>query len=101
MRERGLDLEGHRSKPTTGELLRQFDLILVMEGGQREAIQIEFPEAARGVELLSTAAGRSYDIRESLLEGLEDNRRLADELQNLIESSFNRIVALARKWGSS
>jgi hypothetical protein len=53
------------------------------------------------VERDVAAAGRSYDIRESLLEGLEDNRGLADELQNLIESSFNRIVALARKRGSS
>jgi len=97
MRERGLDLEGHRSKPTTGELLRQFDLILVMENGQREALQIEFPEAAGRVELLSTAAGPSYDIREPLLEGLQDSRRLADELEHLIESGFDRILALARR----
>lgn len=99
MRQRGLDLESHRSKSTTGELLRQFDLILVMEDGQREALQIEFPEAAGRVELLSTAAGPSYDIREPLFEGPDDSRRLADELQDLIELGFSRILALARAEG--
>jgi protein-tyrosine phosphatase len=96
MAQRGLDLESHRSKSITGELLRRFDLILVMEDGQREALQIEFPEAAGRVELLSSAAGPSYDIREPLLEGPDDGRRLADELQDLIELGFSRILALAR-----
>src|SRR5512140_1684002 len=59
----GLDLSRHASQAITSVLTSSADLILVMEQGQKEALQAEFPDSARKVHLLSEAAtGYSYDI---------------------------------------
>jgi len=47
MRERGLDVSGHRARQLTPELLLQADLVLTMEQGQQRAIERTVP-AARG-----------------------------------------------------
>lgn len=39
MAERGLDISQHRAKQITGELAREFDLVLVMEEAQRRFIE--------------------------------------------------------------
>ncbi len=39
----GLDIQKHRSRAITKEMLQSADLVLVMEKGQQEALQIEFP----------------------------------------------------------
>jgi protein-tyrosine phosphatase len=45
--ERGLDLSGHRARQLTPELIRGFELILVMETEQQRAVVSMLP-AARG-----------------------------------------------------
>jgi len=47
MRDRGLDLSGHRARQLTLDLLRQFDLVLVMEARQQKAVEALWP-GARG-----------------------------------------------------
>src|SRR5690349_7085287 len=47
MREQGVDLSSHRARQLTPELIRQFDLILVMENGHQRAVEEILP-AARG-----------------------------------------------------
>ena len=47
MRERGLDLSQHRARQLTPELLRDFELVLVMEAAQQRAVEAMWP-AARG-----------------------------------------------------
>jgi protein-tyrosine phosphatase len=47
MAERGLDLSGHRAQQLTPDLIRSFELILVMEAVQRQAVEAILP-AARG-----------------------------------------------------
>ena len=46
MAKRGLDLKSHRSRMVSAEILAEFDLILTMESGQKEALCIEFPQFA-------------------------------------------------------
>src|SRR3990172_3765794 len=46
-------LEGHLSRRVDQELLAQFDLVIVMERGHKEALCIEFPSVCRRVYLLS------------------------------------------------
>src|SRR5512142_848275 len=43
MARRKLDISGHRSKEINKSLLEKSDLILVMELGHKEALQVEFP----------------------------------------------------------
>lgn len=44
-RTRGFSLKGHRSDPFTKKLVRQADVILVMEQYQKDALLERFPEA--------------------------------------------------------
>ncbi len=43
MRERGLEIGEHRSRQLDEPLARQYELLLVMEAGQREWIEAEWP----------------------------------------------------------
>ena len=43
MRERGLDISGHRARQLTPELVHAADLVLVMESGHKKAIEAEDP----------------------------------------------------------
>jgi len=45
MRERGIDITGHRAKQIDAELVRWADLILVMEELQRTVIQSQVPSS--------------------------------------------------------
>ncbi len=43
MAERGLDISGHRGRQITGEIARNYDLILVMERAQQQYIEANWP----------------------------------------------------------
>ncbi len=100
MRERGLDLSGHRSKRISGELLRESDLVLVMEDGHREALSIEFPESAGRIHVLSTLAGERYSLFDPEDGTLESHRILADELTDLLQRGLPRIHLLLAQAGA-
>jgi len=53
-RQYGLALEGHRTTPISRELIRQADLIVVMEYSQRQSLLATYPEAHGKVSLLSS-----------------------------------------------
>jgi protein-tyrosine-phosphatase len=53
LRKRGIDLPNHRSKPVSADLLAQYSLILTMEKGQKEALQVAFPTCASKIWLVS------------------------------------------------
>jgi protein-tyrosine-phosphatase len=95
-RELGLDVQNHRSTAITGEMLQQADLVLVMESGQKEALQVEFPAYRRKIYLLSEAArGMSYDIPDPMsgTAGID----VVLEICELIRTGFDRICILARQ----
>src|SRR5712692_6463324 len=52
MNERGLDLSTHRARQLTPEMARKFDLILVMEEHQQQAVERIFPPARGRVHRL-------------------------------------------------
>jgi protein-tyrosine phosphatase len=45
MRERGLDISAHRARQLTPDIIRAFELILVMEAGQDRAVESILPSA--------------------------------------------------------
>jgi protein-tyrosine phosphatase len=45
MRERGIDISGHRGRKLTPELIRSFELILVMEAEQQRQVEAILPSA--------------------------------------------------------
>ena len=64
---RGIDISDHRSRSVDREFLQQFNLILTMEGGQKEAISVEFPEIADRVYLISEMVDEVYNIDDPMV----------------------------------
>lgn len=94
-RKYGLDLTRQRSKPVREALLSSHDLVLVMESGHKEALQIEFPSISDRVYLLSEAVeGRIYDIPDSI-DSLESMMEVGGNLYELIQNGFDDICDLA------
>ena len=90
----GLDIQDHRSKVITRDLLEEADLILVMESGQKEALAIEFPSYREKILLLSEAAnGTVHDIPDPILKPSDVD--VVAEICDLVHIGFDRICALA------
>lgn len=92
MAQRGLDSSNHRSQPITKALVDKFDLILTMETGHKEAIQVEFPEDADKVFMLSEMAGVSKNIEDPVGGSFEDYLATAEEINDWIHSGLPKIL---------
>lgn len=99
MAARGLDLESHRSRMVTRDLLRQFNLILTMERGQKEALQIEFPAIAPRVYLLSEMVNTVKDVLDPDRPSSEEFEQLVNELDDLLTRGLGTILGLAVRTG--
>lgn len=92
----GVRLEEHRTRPIYSELLAGQDLIVVMEQGQKEAIEAEFPQTRGRVFLLSDVAeGVVYDIPDPNRDPSFSYAEVARDLEGLIEKGFAEICRLA------
>ena len=97
--KRGLDISQHTSKLVNEKLIREFDLILVMETGQKEALLHEFPGLKDRIYLLTEVAGNTaYSIPDPYLtkESAED---VANEIEGLIDQNFDLICSLIVRQG--
>ncbi len=95
--ERGVDLTNHRSRLVTRELLKEFNLVLTMEAGQKEALRAEFREDARRVFLLSEMIGKAYDIVDPVGKPLDEYRWTAHEIRVILNEGYERIRTLAAR----
>ena len=94
MAKMGLDTSRHRSQPISKELLDRFELILTMEAGHKEAIQIEFPQLANRVYLLSEMAGEQVPVLDPIGEPIEAYQQTANEIKNWIQKGIPKILEL-------
>lgn len=98
---RGIDIGSHTSVPIDDVALESYQLILVMERGHKEAIALEFPEIADRVYLMSEMTGGTTDVVDPVAGALRDHSHAADLIEQVIESGFERIKALAKHEGPS
>lgn len=92
-RQLGLNIQAHRSRVITVEMLHGIDLILVMERGQKEALQNEFPEKKEKIFLLSEATENiSYDFPDPVMDPTAGN--VAAEICDSIRKHFKQIIEL-------
>jgi protein-tyrosine phosphatase len=90
-----LDITSFKSNPINIQMLKNFDLILVMESSHKEALEIEFPAAKNRIFLLSEAAGQEpFDISDPTIEN-ESPESIGHELYSLIREGFQQITRLA------
>jgi protein-tyrosine-phosphatase len=91
-----LDLSAHKSRRINRDLLHSYDLILVMESNQREALLVEFPEIENRLFLLSEVTiDRAYDIPDPHAQPGNTFEDVATELQDLIDRGYKNIYDLA------
>jgi protein-tyrosine phosphatase len=67
MRARGLDLEAHRARQLTPALIRSFDVVLVMEAAQQQAVEAMDPSARGRVQRLGRLGG--FDVPDPYQRG--------------------------------
>lgn len=95
MAEEGIDISSHRSRQVTSEMLQAYDLILTMEVGHKEALQVEFPAIARRVFLLSEMAGRVEPVEDPYGGSIADYHAAAKQMDAILEKAMPRIIGLA------
>jgi protein-tyrosine phosphatase len=69
MAKRGFDLSSHRARQLTPELVRSFELVLVMDAGQQRAVE-SFDPSARGRVHRIGRVGR-FDVPDPYRRGRE------------------------------
>lgn len=94
MSQRGLDIGDHRARIVTADMLEQYDLILTMEPGQKEALQVEFPAVAARVFMLSEMAGELTAIKDPYGGPLEGYYKTVEKLEHFITQGMARILEL-------
>jgi protein-tyrosine phosphatase len=80
MDERGLNLSAHLSKSVTDDLIKVYDLVLVMERRHQDALRNQFPEYADRVFLLGEMAGLSKEVDDPVGEPLERYMETAKDI---------------------
>ncbi|RPI81174.1 MAG: low molecular weight protein arginine phosphatase [Chloroflexi bacterium] len=90
----GQDLSTHRSKSITMEMLRSYDLVLVMEAFHKEALAAEFPEYKGKIFQLSELTGRKFDVRDPYGSELEDYRDTAKLINGILREGLPKIREL-------
>lgn len=98
-KEHGVDLSRHRAQPLTSSLIREADLILVMEPGHRWELLHHHREIASKVFLLRHFA-RSGDHHRAIADpyglDLEAYRVCFEEIRECVESFWEWLTMLGR-----
>jgi protein-tyrosine-phosphatase len=93
--EAGLDLSSHRSRRVDRQMVETADLLLCMTRSQREALQVEFPDRAGRIQMLSAMAGPEFDVADPYGGPRQEYADMIAEVKHLVETGGPRILALA------
>ena len=99
LKGRGIDLSAHRSRVVDPNMLSQVRLVLVMEKGHKEALQVEFPRYASKVFLLSEMVGENFEIKDPIGRSNADFEKTAQELDDILERGLETIAQLSEEYG--
>jgi protein-tyrosine-phosphatase len=94
--ESGGDISNHVSRAVSHTLLRKFNLILTMEKNHKEALQIEFPDMAMRIYMLSEMIDQDYDIKDPIGRPIDFYRQTASEIEKIFDYGFLRISQMAK-----
>jgi len=87
----GINLDGHKTRMVNQKMIEEADLVLVMEEGHKEALQVEFPFAQKKIRLLSQVAqGLVYDIPDPA-NTRNETKIILQEMVNIIHSGYVNI----------
>lgn len=89
---RGMDLSGHASRLLTPAMLREADIVIVMEESHRQSIFHLAPQHLGKVYLLSEMAGKHDDVADPYGGPIEGYETTADLLEELIDAGLPGIL---------
>ena len=92
MVERGLNLESHRSQPADPTLLKQFDLVIVMEEEHKVVLQERNPTLAERILTIRELVGGRGDFDDPVGGSEKLYRQAAEEISTILEQAFPKIV---------
>lgn len=89
---RGLNVASHRSRLVSEMFLRNFHLVLTMEPGQREALEVEFPFLRGRVYTLTELTGENGAVDDPMGGPPEGFAQTADEIDHLLRLGLPAIL---------
>jgi protein-tyrosine-phosphatase len=94
----GLDIENHRSRIIDKDVILAASIVIVMEQGQKEALEVEYSHLRGKIHLLSQLAGDTpYNIPDPSGEDLEVYLQTGEELLRLVNSAFDSICRFVQE----
>lgn len=90
-----LNFNNHKTKRIEQHMLTNFDLILVMEKGQKEALHYEFPQFANKIYMLTEICSTPYDFPDPQGLGIDEIEKCLKEIANFLEGNFKQIYKKA------
>lgn len=90
MREKGIDLSGHRSSLLTRQDVEDADLVLTMTSGHREVLCRIVPSCKDKIHTLAQYAGTFGDVPDPFGQSDHVYRRVAVTLEELVISALQR-----------
>lgn len=96
LNEKGITVAPHRSRKVTAELLQEFQLILTMEEGHKEALRFEFPEAADRIYMLSEMIDQRFSVPDPMGKPYREYQITAQELERMLEQGLDKISQLSQ-----
>ena len=95
MKNKGIDISDHRARSVNQDIIQSFDLILTMESGQKESLQMEFSEFSDRIFLLSNMVDQKHDIDDPYGGVYSEYEQAADEIEEYLLTGFDTIIRKA------
>ncbi|MDK2917545.1 MAG: protein arginine phosphatase [Candidatus Petromonas sp.] len=94
MKEKNIDLTGHRSTPLTKEIAEKADLILTMTQNHKNQILKALPEMEGKVYTLKEFAGDKgeLDIMDPYGQSIKVYKQTAEEMEKLLKKTLEKIL---------
>jgi protein-tyrosine phosphatase len=91
----GVDLSSHQTRMVNTKILEETDLIIVMEAGHKEALQVEFPFTQNKTYTLTyVLRGIDYDIADPAISRGE-TQKILQGVADMIHNGYIKICKLA------
>ncbi len=93
----GLNLNKHKTREVTAKMLSDADLIIVMEQGQKEALECEFTDCIGRIVLMGELAGEhESEILDPARTDFEDGDAIVRSIVACIDKGFVKLLDLTR-----
>lgn len=86
LKERNVDLSGHRSRKISAQLLAEVDWIIPMTQAQEMRLKLSFPQYSRKTRYLGDWGEHKCDVHDPWLGSLEIYRQTAQQISELLNA---------------